>query len=51
MTWLLVISAIVTGVVFSAFFSGAETGIYCVSKLRLDLATRRVDRRGGRTAE
>ena len=42
-TWLIVIGVILLGLLLSAFFSGAETGIYCMSRPRLHLAARRAD--------
>jgi len=45
MTWVLVITALAGGLLFSAFFSGAETGIYCLNRLRLHLAARNGDKR------
>ena len=38
MTWLLCICGLVVFVGASAFFSGSETGIYCVNRLRLRLS-------------
>ncbi|UCE59619.1 MAG: DUF21 domain-containing protein [Phycisphaerales bacterium] len=43
MTWTLIILVMLAGLALSAFFSGAETGIYCISRLRLHLAAQRSD--------
>lgn len=43
MTWVWVIATIVVGLFLSAFFSGAETGLYRVNRLRLHLGVRRRD--------
>lgn len=48
MSWILVLTSIGLGLAMSAFFSGAETGIYCVSRLRIHLGVRRGDRRFAR---
>jgi CBS domain containing-hemolysin-like protein len=37
MTWAIVIVLLVGGLYYSGFFSGSETGIYCLSRLRLHL--------------
>jgi putative hemolysin len=38
MTVLLLIAAAIAGVVLSAFFSGTETGVYCLNRVRLRVA-------------
>lgn len=43
MTWMLVITAAVLGLFLSGFFSGAETGLYRVDRLRLYLGVQRRD--------
>ncbi|MHC4695982.1 MAG: CNNM domain-containing protein [Planctomycetota bacterium] len=43
MAWLLIIGVILLGLMLSAFFSGAETGIYCIGRPRLHLAAQRLD--------
>lgn len=45
MTWLLCICGLVIFVGASAFFSGSETGIYCVNRLRLRLSSDRGEAR------
>ncbi len=40
MSWVLILLAAVLGLVFSALFSGTETGLYCASRLRLQLGAR-----------
>ena len=42
MIWVLVCLVILLGIVLSAFFSGAETGIYCLSRPRLHLGARQL---------
>lgn len=37
MTWLVAIGCIIVGLIGSAFFSGTETGLYCVNRLRVHL--------------
>lgn len=44
-TWILVICGAILGLTASAFFSGSETGLYSVSRVRLHLAARKGDRR------
>ncbi len=39
--WFLAIAVVGLGLLFSAFFSGAETGMYCVNRVRLHLGTQR----------
>ena len=41
MSWALVWGIIALGLLFSAFFSGAETGLYCVNRVRLHLGAQR----------
>ena len=43
MTWIIVGSVIVTGLFLSAFFSGTETGLYRVNRLRLHLGVKQRD--------
>ena len=50
MTWIIVFGVIAVGLFFSAFFSGAETGLYCVNRVRLHLGVQRRDRRSLRLA-
>ena len=50
MTWIIVIVTIVGGLFLSGFFSGVETGIYCVSRVRLHLANQQGDPRAVRAA-
>lgn len=45
MSWIIVLTVVVIGLALSAMFSGAETGLYCVSRLRLHLAVQQKDRR------
>lgn len=45
MTWIVVIGLILLGLLFSGLFSGLETGLYCVNRLRLALGARKRDRR------
>ena len=45
MSWCMVGAVVVVGLFLSAFFSGAETGMYCVNRLRLGLAVKQRDRR------
>jgi CBS domain containing-hemolysin-like protein len=40
MTWLVILAIVIVGLMLSAMYSGAETGFYCVSRLRLHLAAR-----------
>ncbi len=47
--WALILIAIVS-LAFSAFFSGAETGMYCLSRVRLHLAASQEDVRAKRLA-
>lgn len=44
MIWALLVGVSLLGLALSAFFSGAETGIYCLSRLRLQLGAQRGDR-------
>jgi CBS domain containing-hemolysin-like protein len=48
MIWLILLVIIAVGLFFSGLFSGAETGFYCVSRLRLHLGTRQNDHRAVR---
>ena len=50
MMWLTIIAVMLVGLGLSAFFSGAETGIYCLSRLRLHLAVQRLDSKALRLA-
>ena len=43
MSGLLIVAIAVLGLVLSAFFSGAETGLYCINRLRLHLGVQRAD--------
>ena len=43
MSWVIVSLVVVLGLSFSAFFSGAETGLYCVSRFRLQLGVHQHD--------
>ncbi len=43
MSWVIVSLVVVLGLTFSAFFSGAETGLYCVSRFRLQLGVHQKD--------
>jgi CBS domain containing-hemolysin-like protein len=47
-TWLTVILVTIVGLFLSGFFSGAETGLYCVNRLRVELAAQQNDRRAKR---
>lgn len=40
MIWLWLIPGMVAGLAFSAFFSGCETGLYCLNTIRLELGRR-----------
>ena len=51
MSWVMVSLLIILGLALSAFFSGAETGLYCVNRLRLHLRVQRRDPRALRIAE
>ena len=48
-TVLLIIGALVA-VMFSALFSGAETGVYCLDRVRLGVRSDRKDRQARRLA-
>ncbi|UCC30316.1 MAG: DUF21 domain-containing protein [Phycisphaerales bacterium] len=50
MSWCIVGAVVVVGLFLSAFFSGAETGMYCVNRLRLGLAVKQRDGRALRLA-
>ncbi len=50
MSWFLAAVLIVGGVLFSGFFSGAETGLYCVNRLRLQVRVHQRDPRALRLA-
>lgn len=43
MIWLVALLLLAVGLFFSAFFSGAETGLYCMSRIRLQLGVHRND--------
>lgn len=43
MSWILIGAVIAIGLTLSAFFSGAETGLYCVNRLRLQLGVKKHD--------
>lgn len=43
MTWAILAAIILLGLFFSAFFSGAETGLYCINRLRLHLGVQSGD--------
>lgn len=43
MSWIVVGTVMIFGLFMSAFFSGAETGLYCVNRLRLHLGVQRRD--------
>ncbi|MFQ5589720.1 MAG: CNNM domain-containing protein [Phycisphaerae bacterium] len=44
-TWTVSVAVLLLGLLLSAFFSGTETGIYCMSRVRLHLAAKRRDPR------
>lgn len=48
MMWFLVIAVILIGLLLSGFFSGSETGLYCVNRLRLELGVKKMDVRAQR---
>ena len=50
MTWFFVIATLAVAIVLSGFFSGSETGLYCVNRLRLQLGVQRRDARSIRLA-
>lgn len=50
MSWIIVGLIIAAGLFLSGFFSGAETGLYRVNRLRLHLAVQRGDARAARVA-
>ncbi len=50
MSWVVVSLLIALGLFFSAFFSGAETGLYCINRLRLHLGAGQRDPRALRIA-
>jgi len=50
MTWLTTITIALVGLLLSGFFSGAETGLYCVNRLRVELAAQQDDSRARRLA-
>ena len=50
MDWVLVGAVVLLGLFLSGFFSGAETGLYCVNRLRLHLGARLHDPRAVRLA-
>lgn len=45
MTWVLAITCILLGLALSAFFSGTETGLYCINRTRLHLGAKNGDAR------
>lgn len=45
MIWALVLGLIILGILGSGFFSGSETGIYCVNRLRVQLGVQQRDAR------
>lgn len=47
----LYVIGVVLGIVFSALFSGAETGLYCVNRVRLELDVRAGNRAARRVQE
>jgi putative hemolysin len=51
MTLTIALAVIVVSVACSAFFSGTETGLYCVNRARLQLRVRQQDRRALRLSE
>jgi CBS domain containing-hemolysin-like protein len=48
MSWVVVAGIILAGLFMSGFFSGAETGLYCVNRLRLQIAVQQNDMRASR---
>jgi len=48
MNWMIAIFLVLVGLSLSAFFSGTETGLYCVNRLRLKLGVQRRDPRAMR---
>ncbi len=50
MTWALVITGILVGLCLSGFFSGLETGLYRVNRIRLQLSVQRRDPQAIRVA-
>jgi len=50
MDWVMVGAVVLIGLFLSGFFSGAETGLYCVNRLRLHLGARLEDPRAVRLA-
>lgn len=44
MIWVIVLFTALVALFLSGFFSGSETGLYCVNRLRLQLAARRQNR-------
>jgi len=48
MSWLIAAAIILVGLFLSGFFSGAETGLYCVNRLRVQLAVQRNEPRAVR---
>lgn len=40
MSWIMVFSAILVGLLLSGLYSGCETGLYCVNRLRVELGVR-----------
>jgi CBS domain containing-hemolysin-like protein len=50
MMWFVVALGLMVGVAGSGLFSGSETGLYCLNRLRLHLAVQQEDRRAVRLA-
>lgn len=48
MMWFMVIVLMMIGLLLSGFFSGSETGLYCVNRLRLELGVKKMDVRAQR---
>lgn len=48
MMWFMVIVLMMIGLFLSGFFSGSETGLYCVNRLRLELGVKKMDVRAQR---
>ena len=50
MSWVVAGTVVVVALALSAFFSGAETGLYCISRVRLQARVQQRDRRAVRLA-
>ena len=50
MSWIVVVLIAVSALFLSAFFSGAETGLYCANRVRLRLGVQKRDPRALRLA-